>query len=527
MKLRMVYIGTSFSAYGFRLLGSIVRKQFPDCKIQFVMCANIRIFLNIILPPTTYSSSLSEEEADKIAEELSDADILGLSAMSEFAKPTKKIISAVRKRNPKTFIVWGGVHGIMHPEDAIEHADAVCTNEAEEVFPEFLEKFSNGENYKDVGNFWFRDGSDIIKNEFAPLLTSDGLDDLPLPIYGENELIYESGKGFTPITKKHYLAFDALSYNTVWSRGCPFFCSFCGNTRFLEIDKTFGKLRHSSVDHVINEILAAVKQFPHISSIAFHDDCLIALPEDILRSFAKQMRSRVGLPLAIHGVTPAHINRDRIAILLDAGLNRVRMGIQSGSDKLLKFYKRPNRAGLVKEAIDILGEFSDKMMPPTYDMIFDNPIETQEDINDTLRLIYDIPRPFVLNICSLRQIPNTELGRQLAALGAQVEGIENLNDCLKPTYSNVLMLIVTLVKIPRPLFEYLLKFTRPYQESAHIFGPLIVLFQLLNYIKRAYYHFKWLDFSVVFGRLGLGLRRLGFLKSRPSFSPHSSYKLKS
>ena len=56
------------------------------------------------------------------------------------------------------------------------------------------------------------------------------------------------------------------------------------------------------------------------------------------------MKSEVGLSFAIHGVTPADIRKNKIEILLNGGLNRVRMGVQSGSDKILKFYKRPNRA---------------------------------------------------------------------------------------------------------------------------------------------------------------------------------------
>ena len=140
---------------------------------------------------------------------------------------------------------------------------------------------------------------------------------------------------------------------------------------------------------------------PHISSIAFHDDCFIGLPPETLQEFSDKMKSEVGLSFAIHGVTPADIRKNKIEILLGGGLNRVRMGVQSGSDKILKFYKRPNRAGFVKQAIDTLGEFADRMMPPTYDIIFDNPIETVEDIQATLRLIYDMPRPFALNIFSL------------------------------------------------------------------------------------------------------------------------------
>ena len=521
MKLKMVYVGSTLSAYGFRLLGSIIRKQFPDCAIRFVVPANVKSILSVVLQRKTRSAALSDKEADAVAKELADTDILGLSSMTEFAEPVKKIIAAVKKINPGVFIVWGGAHALMHPEDAIKYADAVCTSEGEEAFPELIEKFRKGENYKDVCNFWFRDGERIIKNDFARLISSDGLDALPLPVYGESELVYERGKGFVPLTPKHYLAFDALSYNTIWSRGCPFLCTYCANTRLLEIDKDFGKLRHSSVDHMIAEILAAVDRFPYISTIAFYDDCFIALPEDVLRSFAEQMKTRVGLPFDILGVTPVHISRERIRILREGGLNRVRMGIESGSDRLLKFYKRPNRAGLIKEAIDVLGEFADQMVPPNYDIVVDNPIETQEDINDTLRLVNAMPRPFALNIFSLRNMPNTELGRQLAELGTEVDGIENNYHHVRPTYSNALLYIVAMVKIPRPLFEFLLKFTRPYKKSAHLYQPALIFLRTFFYTQRAYHHLRRLDFSVAFGRIGYLLWRWRGLKSRSLVSQSS------
>jgi radical SAM superfamily enzyme YgiQ (UPF0313 family) len=514
MRIELVYVGSSFAAYGFRLLAAIVRRTFPDTACRFVMFFNLRSIVNLLLPASSETVDLTDDEADNISKTFVGCDVLGLASMSEHAAQVKTIIAAARKANPKIFIVWGGVHPIMHPEDAIQHADAICVSEAETAFPEFLQKFRDGDHYTDVKSFWFRKGSQIIRNGFAPLLSSAELDGLPLPVYGEDESIYEIGsKTFVRISPEHYLDYDALSYNTVWSRGCPYRCTFCGNTRFLEIDNKFGKLRYSSVDRLIAEIKAAIEKMPHISSIAFHDDCFIGLPSEVLQAFADKMKSEIGLPIAIHGVTPADIRKEKIAILLGGGLNRVRMGVQSGSDKILKFYKRPNRAGFVKQAIDTLGEFSDRMMPPTYDMIFDNPIETVDDIGATLRLIYDMPRPFTLNIFSLRYIPNTELGRQLASVEVEVEGIDKSYMTVKPTFANVLMYTVALVKIPRPLFEYLLRFAKPYRQSAQIYRPVITVLRFMFFAKRTYFHLKWRDFSILFGRLGWMLKRRGLLKS--------------
>jgi len=523
MRIQLVYVGSSLSAYGFRLLASIVRKNFPETASRFVMFGN-RMSMKQLIAPVYTAAELTSEQADLIARDIADCDVLGLASMSEHAAAVKTIVAAVRKVNPRVFIVWGGVHAIMHPEDAIQHVDAICVSEGETVFPDLLEKLSTGREYTDTKSFWFRRDGKIVRNGYDPLLSSDQLSDLPLPVFGEDELIYEIGsKGFVPLGRSHYLAYDALSYNTVWSRGCPYRCSYCGNTRFLEIDKNYGKLRHSSVDHLLAEIRAAVEKMPHISSISFHDDCFIGLPPETLQSFADRMKAEIGLPFTIFGVTPADIRKEKIEILLSGGLSRVRMGVQSGSDKILKFYKRPNRAGFVKHAIDILGEFSGRMLPPSYDMIFDNPIETQEDINATLRLIYDMPRPFALNIFSLRYIPNTELGRELAALDIEVEGIDKNYSSVKPTFANLVMYLVALVKIPRPMFEFLLKYTKPYRESPHRYQFPITVLRLLYLMKRAYYHLKWFDFSLVFGRVGWLLKRSGLLKGAYQVQQKPSY----
>ena len=50
------------------------------------------------------------------------------------------------------------------------------------------------------------------------------------------------------------------------------------------------------------------------------------------------LQKKINIPFAIYGVIPTYVREDKIALLLDAGLNRIRMGIQSGSENILEFY---------------------------------------------------------------------------------------------------------------------------------------------------------------------------------------------
>ena len=55
------------------------------------------------------------------------------------------------------------------------------------------------------------------------------------------------------------------------------------------------------------------------------------------------------------------------------------------------------------------------MIPPNYDIILENPVEKPEDTKATLDMLYEMPRPYTLNIYALRIIPNTQHAKDIEA----------------------------------------------------------------------------------------------------------------
>ena len=134
------------------------------------------------------------------------------------------------------------------------------------------------------------------------------------------------------------------------------------------------------------------------------------------------------------------------------GMNRVRMGIQSGSDNILEFYKRPTKLHRIKEAVKILNKFKKYMIPPAYDIILENPIETPEDTRATIGMLYEMPRPYTLNIYALRIIPNTTMARDLEAIGVKIPSInKNYYSEYYRTMGNCLIFAFTFWKIPKKM----------------------------------------------------------------------------
>ena len=59
-----------------------------------------------------------------------------------------------------------------------------------------------------------------------------------------------------------YIENDGLSYTTLWSIGCPFHCSYCGNTKFISNDPKYKRIRHPSARYIVDEVKTARAALP-------------------------------------------------------------------------------------------------------------------------------------------------------------------------------------------------------------------------------------------------------------------------
>ena len=275
----------------------------------------------------------------------------------------------------------------------------------------------------------------------------------------------------------------------------------------------YRRLRHSSPHTIIEEIKRAKSKHPHLSTVLFHDDSFMALRYEVLEEFCKLWKAEIKIPFAVYGVIPTYVREDKIALLLDAGLNRIRMGIQSGSDNILEFYKRPTKLHRIKGATEILNKFRKYMIPPAYDIILENPIETPEDTRATVDLIYEMPRPFTLNIYALRIIPNTSLAKEVEKRGLVVPPIDaDYQTGHYRTMGNILVFFLTVFKMPQWLYKYLRNKIYPVHTKQPHYPILFTSVRVAYLMKRAINHLRFMDFSVIPGKTGYFLWKFGVIK---------------
>jgi anaerobic magnesium-protoporphyrin IX monomethyl ester cyclase len=534
MRIKMVSLEDGITANGFRKVTAFVHRLEPDSTSYYVSTHRFRSVRVLVTSKLGMKGELGDAEIDEIAHGLSGADVVGFSSMTGYAELTRKIIARLRQLDPSTFIIWGGIHPIIHPEDAITaDVDAICIGEGEFAFEELHSLLDEGRDFTGVRNFWFKtrsghrhtnghvDGT-VVRNDFLPLMTNEQMETLPYPQYGEDELIYESGVGFRPTGLRDYLDNDGLGYQTLWSIGCPFHCTFCGNTKFIANDPTYKKIRHPSAEYVVEEVKHVRRRFPHISQVSFNDDSFMAITYRELERFAELWREQLdGLPFAVYGVIPNYVKKEKFDILTWAGMNRIRMGIQSGSQDILDFYKRPTPPARILEAGEVAASYAPKYhIPPAYDIIVDNPIETRQDVVDTLELLYKMPRPYVLLIYALKVIPNTELAKQIEERGIELEDISDSYAVVPRRAANLLLMLLPLWKPPRWMFDRMLKRVKPYSEEQKLYPTLGMMLRVAILSRRVVDHLRFMDFSLIPGRSGYVLWRAGIANAwRKRFVP--------
>ncbi len=507
MKLAFVSVENNLSAIGFRRMTALVRQAQPELGVYYVVPFEAASPWNR-LRGKKYHNAV-DPEIDTIASHLAKSEMVCFSSMSTHSEYTRKLIETVRARNPGTFIVWGGIHCTVNPDDAIRSADAVCVGEGEKAFPEFLSLFTAGRDYTQVGNFLFRQNGRIIRNPLLPLQSNEELGSRPFPLLGDGEFLYKPGRGFVPVEPMDYVRLEGLAYNAVWSIGCPNRCAYCGNSKLLKNHRNFGRLRFPPVDYIVGEIVHARERYPHLSSVTFHDDLFMAIPLPVLQEFARQWRARVALPFAVHGLMSRYVDPEKIELLIAAGMFRVRMGIQSGSPRTLKFFRRPDSPEAIAHAIGVIHRFSKHMMTPSYDVIVDNPVETTDDIAATARLLHRLPRPFILNIFPLMTIPGTELAEIAAKEKLNLPAINQGQ--LSDSFANALILALSLWRLPKRVLEFILKRMARPGAAARACPKTVRFLTSCMVLKRGLAHLRFGNLSVVPSKTAWMLWKMGLV----------------
>lgn len=355
------------------------------------------------------------------------SDLVGVSFFTNYFDRAAQLTTAVKDRLGLP-VIWGGIHATIRPEEALDHADFVCRGEGETALDELLGALASGGATDAIPGVWTRRDGRIVDNGLRPLIAD--LDALPFfDFTGVDQYVHAPDADRIVPLSADVLA-HALPrvpyrngrllrvYRTMTDRGCPHGCAYCNVPTVKALFAGGGTpyFRNRSVDHVMAELREITARYPFIEGIQLFDDTFFSRKMDWLTAFAASYKKDIGLPLFCQA-SPTTLAADKLDLLIDAGLCYVEMGIQSGSPKIKKLFRRSESEDKVLAGARLLHERRGKLLTPDYHVIIDSPWETEEDLLDTVRLLAKLPKPFGLAIASLVYFPETELYRLAKAEG--------------------------------------------------------------------------------------------------------------
>jgi len=468
------------SAFGVRYLSAHLKREGHECRSVFLPGGIDRLELS-----GAFRYRYSEGVLDSLVKFAEDSDLVGLSFMTQYFDRAAAITEAIKERT-NTKIIWGGIHPTVRTEEALKHADVVCRGEGEESLLELLDAMERDKDYSGIPNIAVGRNGRFQQNEMRPLIQD--LDGLPFIDFScEDHFILDPARDeIVPLTPERleqvmplmpYFGGKTLrAYRMMTTRGCPHFCSFCAiSTLRMEYEgETY--LRRQSIERTMRELETMIDRYPFIETIHFFDDTFFAGRMDYFEEFADSYPKRIALPFYTQA-SPATLTKAKMDLLMDCGMVFTEMGIQSASERTKEMYKRKTPNQKVLDADTILDDYRERLVPPRYHVILDNPWETKEDLLQTLDLLLRLKRPYQLCIGSLVLFPATPLHDRAVKEGLlKDEGSEVYRKPFYKPHHTYLNLLITLCDFSLvPLFAIRLLrrplpvaiFHRPFLEPVY------------------------------------------------------------
>jgi len=223
------------------------------------------------------------------------------------------------------------------------------------------------------------------------VITED-LDSLPFALFDPERETYsvenEGCRGEYPPACRVPRTIPVMSY-----RGCPYQCSYCCHSVLKNVYTGGRYLRRRSVDHFIAELCQRKAQFPEVGVFEIEDD-VFTLDQKWIDRFCEEYKRKVKKPFWCY-TYPGISKESMLVPLREAGLYSVTFGIQTGSQRVLReVFERPVNVEDVNRTANILRRLGIDFV---VDIIGSNPFETDVDRIETVRVLTELPKPYVLH----------------------------------------------------------------------------------------------------------------------------------
>ena len=300
--------------------------------------------LDLALQPELYDTLKNEFDAP--------GRIVGITSTTNTIGSALDVAKIVKQYNPDSFVVLGGPHPSILPEDVLSNreVDCVVIGEGELSLYNLTSSYKQGSDWKATPGIAFNDVNRVIINPQTNYV--DNLDSIPFP-----------ARHLVPF--KQYRS-SAISHKrtpstcVITSRGCPYKCTFCSNPVHGR------KVRSRSPENVIEELKLLKRDF-RIRDITFWDDTFTVSKKRVESICRLIIEENLDLTWSCASRVDT-ISPDLLKIMKEAGCWLISFGIESGvgrlrekihkgitEEQIFRAFKSCKQAGIETRAFFMLG----------------------------------------------------------------------------------------------------------------------------------------------------------------------------
>lgn len=325
--------------------------------------------------------------------------IVGFSCPTVKYEPALKIAGIAKEIDPDVKVVFGGCHPTVLAGQVLTNkaVDFVIRGEGEHTLSQLVSGLEGNTSLGDIEGLSYKINDSIQHNKKRELIPD--LNQLPFPA---RRLL------------RNVSGYDAEDMGLMMgSRGCPFQCTYCASQNMWG-----RRVRYRSVGNIIAEIREVKEQFG-TTQFSFEDDSFTANPK-LIGEFCQQLISQQ-LRIGWSAITRINLlNDDLISQMKSAGCNHIRVGIESGSDKILGATNKGLTVAQMRAGAKVLHRHG--VYWSAYFMM-GLPSETEDDILASVKLMKEI-KPDYCTISIFTPYPGTVIYDELKEKGMVSEDMD-------------------------------------------------------------------------------------------------------
>lgn len=240
-----------------------------------------------------------------------------------------KTASILKKKFPKSFLVFVGTHPTALPKETLKLSraiNAIAIGEYDYTIQELAKSLEQNKNIKNIPGLVLRDKNKIIKTSKRELIPIEELNNFPL--------ISSVYKKYLNYKDYNFAAANYPIIQIMTSRGCPFRCFFCVYPQVLHERK----FRPRSAENVVKEFLYIRDNFPDVKQIGIEDDTFTIDKKRVIKICNLLIKKKITIPWYCN--TRATTDFETLEKMYQAGCKLVIVGLESGDQQVLNNMKK-------------------------------------------------------------------------------------------------------------------------------------------------------------------------------------------